>query len=418
MDKHIKIVQINKGNSEFHNQTEQLKHMIENLKPMIIIINELNLNTADTISREQFPEFNLETDNLDKVDQTARTGILISKHLHYKRRRDLEYPGLSTVWIQLKYPGRKPVLIQGLYRQHQRLGKEGSKSMTSQKQRWDRLLTQWETATKEGNEIISMGDYNINSLSWDLPEAQKSPQDRAQTKLAEMLKERILNQGYTLVGNKPTRSPDNTSSRPAALDLMITNRIYKVENFQVGISSFSDHHVQSLTRRTKDIKITQKRIKIRSFKNYNVQTYKENLKNHHKYVENLYERDPNVITQNLQQMINDSLREIAPIKVIQLDNTNKTKLSEKTRTTLAMRDAAYQTTKIDPSPDNLREYRNLKNQANKEVNIEKWKRSVASLQAENGSNTNKWKKFKYSQDKKSSRRLKSSLKEKITMCPL
>ena len=173
---------------------------------------------------------------------------LIHNHIHYKRRRDLEAPGLLTVWIQTKYPGRKPLMIQAIYRQHQRLGIEGSKSLTSQQGRWDRLLTKWEEAATEGHAIIAMGDINLNSLSWNTPESLKSPQDKMQNKMSQMLKERILDKGFHLVGNGPTRAPDNPESRPAALDLMFTNRREKIESHKVGITSFSDHLIQ-ITRK-------------------------------------------------------------------------------------------------------------------------------------------------------------------------
>ena len=252
-------------------------------------------------AQHEFPNYKLESDNLDKTDNTSRTGILMDRQLHYKRRRDLESPGLSTVWVQLSYPGRHPVLIQGLYRQHQRLGREGSKSIASQKARWDKILTKWELAAQEKCEIISMGDFNINSLAWDLPESQKASQDKVQAGMAEMFKQRILNKGFTLIGNQPTRTPDNPTSRPPALDLIVTNRLDKVESFHVGIPCFSDHHLQSLTRRTKNLQVTQNRIRIRSFKNFSTQTYRENIRNHTKYIETLYERDPMIITENLQK---------------------------------------------------------------------------------------------------------------------
>ena len=154
----------------------------------------MNLDFKDKISGLQFENINLETDNLDVVDEIARTGILIHNQLHYKRRKDLESPGISSVWIQLCHPGRKPVLIQALYRQHQRLGREGSKSILHQQKRWDRILTKWEEAAALGLEIITMGDVNLNSLSWNLPDEQKSPQDRLQSKMSNMLQERSTRQ--------------------------------------------------------------------------------------------------------------------------------------------------------------------------------------------------------------------------------
>ena len=73
-----------------------------------------------------------------------------------------------------------------------------------------------------------MGDVNLNSLSWNKPEHLKSPQDRIQSKMSTMLKERILDKGFALVGSQQTRTPDNPDSRPAALDLIFTNRLEKI----------------------------------------------------------------------------------------------------------------------------------------------------------------------------------------------
>ena len=76
---------------------------------------------GDSTSRNQFDNYRMETDSLDITDQTSRTGMLVHNNVHYRRRRDLESIGTSTIWIQLCYPGRKPVLLQALYRQFQRL---------------------------------------------------------------------------------------------------------------------------------------------------------------------------------------------------------------------------------------------------------------------------------------------------------
>ena len=151
-----------------------IKQLIKLHNPSIVIINKLNLDVKDNISSEQFENFTLEVDNLNVTDQTSRTGVLIHKNLHYKRRRDLERPGLSTVWIQLRYPGRKPVFIQALYRQHQRLDREGSKAISSQQKRWGQILDIWEQVSKENVEIITMADFNLNGLSFEIPEDKKN----------------------------------------------------------------------------------------------------------------------------------------------------------------------------------------------------------------------------------------------------
>ena len=78
------------------------------------------------ITPQQFPGYKLENDTLNKIDGWSRTGILIRNNISYKRRHDLEYPGLATVWIQVGTPGTKHFLLQGAYRQFQRQGVKGS----------------------------------------------------------------------------------------------------------------------------------------------------------------------------------------------------------------------------------------------------------------------------------------------------
>ena len=77
-----------------------------------------------------------------------------------------------------------------------------------------------------------------------------------------------------------------------------------------------------------------------------------------------------------------------------IDNTNSTKLSEETRTTLAMRNTAMETMRINPTVENIREFKMLRNLANKYVSKDKWKRSASSLQGEKQSTTDKWRKIK------------------------
>ena len=121
--KTITILQVNKGPSDLASRTDQLNDLIEKYKPQILAINELNSTSTDTVTRNQFMNYTLETDNLDIIDEMSRTGILIHKDIKYKRRKDLETMGISSVWIELSHPGRKPLLVQALYRTIPEAGK-------------------------------------------------------------------------------------------------------------------------------------------------------------------------------------------------------------------------------------------------------------------------------------------------------
>ena len=120
-----------------------------------------------------FPNYTLEIDNLGITDKKARTGILIHNDIQYRRRNDLETQGTSTVWIQLNQAGRKSLLIQGIYRQFQRLGKPNSDTPKAQTLRWDKIIQKWELAMQENKEILVLGDLNPKFPQMGGPSAGK-----------------------------------------------------------------------------------------------------------------------------------------------------------------------------------------------------------------------------------------------------
>ena len=93
MNNTLKILQLNKGNSELHNRTDQLNEILYEHKPHIFIICELNLELNDIITRKLFPNYVLEVGNLEICDQKYWTGMLIRRDIHYKRCWDLESQG-------------------------------------------------------------------------------------------------------------------------------------------------------------------------------------------------------------------------------------------------------------------------------------------------------------------------------------
>ena len=116
-----------------HNRIDQLNHLIETHKPDIFIINKFNIEKNDTTTRNQFTGYKLELDNLMKTDDKSRTGLLIRDNLIYKRRPDLESEGNSVIWIQVKTKERKQFLLQAVYRQFTRLGKDNTASIRDKK---------------------------------------------------------------------------------------------------------------------------------------------------------------------------------------------------------------------------------------------------------------------------------------------
>ena len=60
--------------------------------------------------------------------------------------------------------------------------------MKAQKQRWTRILDKWMTATNEGLEILTLGDINLNRMTWDLPTEQLDIYDKSRESMVSRTK--------------------------------------------------------------------------------------------------------------------------------------------------------------------------------------------------------------------------------------
>ena len=394
MNNILKIIQINKGDSELFNRTDQINELLEKHKPQLAIINELNLDPYDNITKNMFGEYKLEADNLDITDRKSRTGILVHKTIHYKRMREYETGGTSTVWLKLNHPGKKPILLQAIYRQFKRLGHDGSGTPSNQKKRWSLILSKWQKANETGLEIITLGDLNLNTMRWDTPPPSRTSYENQQRSMVEEFMDKILTKGFTILNSKPTRQRDTIDNKPACLDLMVTNRLEKIVSHESGISSFSDHSLQILSRRSKGIKSNNNFIRLRSYKNFKLNEFKDNIVNHDLYIETHYEGEVDTITENLQKIIQDSIEPMAPIKIVQISQKNLPKLSEKVRTAMAERDVAFYNSKKSKSIEEIRDYKHKKNEVNRLIAKEKFERTRKELQKEDEGINSRWKTVK------------------------
>ena len=230
--------------------------------------------------------------------------------------------------------------MHGFYRQFRKIGKKGSHLPANQQARWEQMIQKWELASSEGLEIISMGDTNLNYNRWNIQASEMNSYDRTNKPMSTSLQDRILNHGTVLLDTKPTRTKDNPNDRESCLDMMFTNRPEKIICHQAGLPGFSDHTIQTLTRTTRKIETSIKYMRIRSFQNFSQETYKDNIPNHHLYIETNYEQEPDKITANIQTIMQDSLQLMAPVKIIQMSKNKNIKLSQEIKEKMAERDLA------------------------------------------------------------------------------
>ena len=82
----------------------------------------------------------------------------------------------------------------------------------------------------------------------------------------------------------------------------------------------------------------------------------------------------NIIAENISEILQHSADVTAPVKQIQLTSKNTVKLSIEAKQALVDRDLAHTEAKHNPTPENIREHKNLRNKANTLISKERYLR--------------------------------------------
>ena len=97
-----------------------------------------------------------------------------------------------------------------------------SVSVPEQLSRWLRYLDLWEKALDTGDEVICMGDYNLNHCNWMDKNISRSCQTYKLRHLISALFTRIFPYGVSQLVVGPTRF--FPGQKPSGLDHLFTNK--------------------------------------------------------------------------------------------------------------------------------------------------------------------------------------------------
>ena len=98
------------------------------------------------------------------------------------------------------------------------------------------------------------------------------------------------------------------------LDHIYVNKLNKIKNIQVIDDSFSDHSILSLSRSMTINSVEENLLLIRNLKNIDFYKLENNIFNNSKYLDTLYEKDTNVIAENIIDIILEEYNKLAPLK--------------------------------------------------------------------------------------------------------
>ena len=278
-----------------------IQHLFPKVDEIKFILNEANsldiFGLAETFLTEKVENINLNIDGFvfERRDRVGKLGggllIYIANHIIYKRRNDLEQSDVENIWIEIKFPHNKPLMINFAYR-----------PPNSNQDLIDKYENQLLTAEFNDTNFLLFGDYNINfKLS--------STFLFSNTKWAKLIKDFELHQHITV----PTRVTRNSSSIIDYVYSICPNFVQEISVPEIGIS---DHFPVAITYKYSKGNIGNKiqSITYRSFNNLDLDKFLMDLaKTNFDLVETI--NDPCKALDHFYLMLNNCLSKHIPVKV-------------------------------------------------------------------------------------------------------
>ena len=125
----MKVTCWNKTDAPLIKKINDIKQILCNDKPHVLIVNELNLNDFQFRGITKFPNYRFKSDRLLHSIGKARTGMWIHRDLIYSRNPLLEDNSNSIVAIKVGFPHKRKINLIGYYRQLRYVGKIETSNM-------------------------------------------------------------------------------------------------------------------------------------------------------------------------------------------------------------------------------------------------------------------------------------------------
>ena len=216
----LKLIQYNKGNSDFKNKISEIQLLLQNHNPDILCLSEANIKKDHIYYLKQFPNHDFELSIMHTNVGLARNVIIVKKEVKYIRRMDLENGENSMIWIEVTLPKRKKVLVMGGYRQWSLpkiMDINNKKNMVEkQTMRFMGVLESWRLALAETKDTIVLMDDNIDCN----PNAKHNKMYKIQ-KNYDLLQDHLDNFNITRHNLKNTRHVPHQP--PSSLDHIYSN---------------------------------------------------------------------------------------------------------------------------------------------------------------------------------------------------
>ena len=230
---------------------DQIKIMLHSKENNISVLGVSESKLGDDIPDSFINIQNFQCVRKDKKHGSGGLIVYVRSDVSFSRRKDLENELFESIWIEVYPKSSKSFLVGHFYR--------NPVSNISWNDTFDEQI---ETAIAEDKEIFLLGDFNRDLLN---PQIKNQWLDY------------IISLGLTQHVNEPTRVVPNASA--TLLDHVYSNFSENIQFLDVPKIGLSDHYPIFLTRKVNSHtpKSCHNTIRYRSFKNFDVSKFNEDL---------------------------------------------------------------------------------------------------------------------------------------------
>ena len=253
----------------------------------------------------------------------------------------------------------KSLVIGGIYREHQQLGRWDNNDNRMERQRkqewrWERIVTKWKAAGRNRKTIV-VGDINLDQMRWVNPEQHLES-------MVERTQNEIETEEFVQMVTGFTRQWCHQAD--SLLDHCWVNceqRVLKIYNVVRGNS---DHNVVGLDVSVWDIKLGEQNTRRRSWKYFDRTRCLQTFTNTD-WSDILTQTNVDVAASRLEERITDIMETEAPMKTVQMRTRYLKWISDNTKAEIIRRDITRDIAKVTDSELDWACYRSLRNSCTK-----------------------------------------------------
>ena len=373
-----KLSQWNCGSVFLENKMPELEAAVARIKPTIFCVSESNLRSSVDRNEVQIPGYKLITSKtiVNPTLEMSRVVVYLDREVRGRVREDLMDSGFSSIWIELG-AGDKKILVGCAYQEHQFMRQNDNSSLTKEAQisRWRVFISQWNKALATGAEIHTLGDFNIDSKTFNKDREEQGDFTRA-------VMDHIVPQGVTQCVKGITRWPQgNQGGVPTCIDHHWTTAPEKLSEVTITPMGSSDHGLISAVRYARHVKTGQKYVTKRSYKRFDSGAFLAEVASIRWWnVHNCDSIDKAV--EEFTKLICTILdrENMATIKTIQQRNNYASWLTEETKAVMISRDNAVAKARQTKDPQDWITANTLRNACTRILRNEKHKSLKSKLE--------------------------------------